>query len=238
MKQLLFTILFTAGILQYASPQENDSSRVRILFQGVVFDASTLKVVPNTQIFLNRSFSSISDEKGAFALYASIRDTVIFRSLGFKPTAVVVGDSLAERQYLAGIYMKTDTLEIGEVVIIPKLGNLKSEILNSKSRMPEQMDNARYNVAISAYQGRNSTGKLGDPASNYEMLRTQQKYDAYEKGQIPSDRIAGISPFILLPAAYMLMHGLPDRPNAMKPDVSDFELDQMMKKYLHSSTAP
>lgn len=68
--------------------------------------------------------------------------------------------------------------------------------------------------------------------SNYELLRTQQKYNAYEKGQIPSDRIAGLSPFMLLPAAYMLMHGLPDKPNAIKPDVSNFELDQMMKRYL------
>lgn len=164
MKQHLFTILFIAGVLQYASGQGNDSTRIRILFQGVVFDASTLKSIANTQIFLNRSFSSISDEKGAFALYAFVRDTVIFKSLGYKPTSVVIGDSLAEKQYLAGIYMKTDTLQIGEVVIIPRLGNLRSEILNSKSRIPEQMENARYNVAVSAYQGRNSTGRLGDPA--------------------------------------------------------------------------
>lgn len=232
MKQLLFAILFIAGVLQYASGQENDSSGIRILFQGIVFDASSLKSIPAAQIFLNRSFSSISDEKGAFALYAFVRDTVVFKSLGYKPVTVIIGDSLAEKQFLAGIYMKTDTLEIGEVVIIPRLGNLKSEILNSKSKIPEQMENARYNVAVSAYQGRNSTGRLGDPTSNYELLRSQQKYDAYEKGQIPSDRIAGLSPFMLLPAAYMLMHGLPSGPAPIKPDVSDFELDQMMKRYL------
>lgn len=234
MKRFLI-ILILASCLQVAYTQEKENSRVSILFQGVVFDATTLKPVPNTQILVNRSFTSLSDNKGAFALYVYLRDTVLFRDLGYKQTTVVINDSLAERQYVAGIYLRTDTVQIGEVIIVPRVGNLKSEILNSKSKIPAEMENARYNVAVSAYQARTSTGKLGDPASNYGMLRQQQKVDAYEKGQIPSDRIAGISPLILLPAAYLLLHGMPQKAPALKPDISDYDLDQIMKKYEQNS---
>jgi hypothetical protein len=96
------------------------------------------------------------------------------------------------------------------------------------------MDNARYNIAISAYQGRTTQGKLGDPQSNYDLIRQKQKNDAYEKGGIPSDRIAGISPLLLIPAAYLLIHGVPERPAPYENKLTLQELDQIQKKYLES----
>jgi hypothetical protein len=94
------------------------------------------------------------------------------------------------------------------------------------------MENAKYNVAVSGYQGRTTTGRLGDPASNYDLLKERQKVDAYERGGIPSNKIAGLNPFILLPAAYLLLHGLPEKAPPLKPDISDYDLDQLNKRYL------
>jgi hypothetical protein len=85
---------------------------------------------------------------------------------------------------------------------------------------------------LSAYQGRISQGKLGDPASNYEFLRQKQKADTYEKGGIPSDKMVGISPFMLLPAAYLLINGLPDKPPTLKPQITRQEIDQLNARYL------
>ena len=75
---------------------------------------------------------------------------------------------------------------------------------------------------------------MGDPDSNYEYLRQQQKQAAYEKGQIPSDRIAGISPFTIIPVVYLLMNGLPAKPEQMKPSLSDREIDLLHKRYIES----
>jgi hypothetical protein len=96
------------------------------------------------------------------------------------------------------------------------------------------MDNARYNVAISAYQGRTTQGKLGDPSANYDLIRERQKVNAYEKGGIPSDKIAGISPFLLVPAAYLLIHGVPEKTAPLEQKLTDQELDQIQKKYFES----
>ena len=158
-------------------------------------------------------------------------DTVIFKHLGYKPAFWFVSDTLKGREYVAGIFMHTDTISIGEVVIVPRYNNLKSQILNSPSKIPSTMDNARYNVAISAYQGRTTTGKLGDPASNYNLIHKKQSIAAYEKGGIPSDAIAGISPLILIPAAYMLLHGLPEKPPSYQKKLTQTEVEQIREAY-------
>jgi hypothetical protein len=226
---LLLTAVF---IVNPGVSQVRDNTGVRILFHGMVMDAGTFSPVVSSQITINRVFSSVSGNDGKFSFYVNRSDTVVFISLGYKSTTMLISDTLSGKEFIAGVYMKSDTLEIGEVIIVPRFTNLKSEITNSPTRAPSTMDNAKYNVAVSAYAGRNSISSLGDPASNYEMLRQRQKVEAYERGGIPSDRILGLSPLMLIPAAYLLIHGLPEKPSAYKPDITSKELDELNKKYL------
>ena len=232
MKRCFLFILISVFIYQLCLAQKNDDSGVRIMFHGIVMDANTLSAISNSQILINHEFTSVSSSDGTFALFVNINDTVLFKHLGYKPTALFVSDTLVGKDFNAGIYMKSDTVSIGEVVIVPRFVNLKSEIMNTPSRIPSTMDNARYNVAISGYQGRTTQGKLGDPAMNYGQIRQQQKTNSYEKGQIPSDQISGISPLLLLPAAYLLIHGVPSKPAPFEHKLTDKELEQIHQKYL------
>lgn len=227
-----FILIFSLFIFsESAISQEKKSENTKILIQGLVMDSETILPVAHTQVIINGTFSAVSNTDGSFAFYVNWHDTVTFKSLGYKPAFLYVSDTLSGREFIAGIYLNSDTLSIGEVIIVPRYVNLKSEILNTKRMTPITMENARYNVAISAYQGRNSQNSLGDPASNYEFLRQKQKVDAYERGGIPSDRIAGINPLLLLPATYLLFHGFPDKPAPMKPQLTDQEVDQIQRKY-------
>lgn len=234
MKSIFFIILSVCILNQAGFSQGKENAGIRILFHGLVMDANTLSPLTNSQIMINRTFSSVSSDDGTFAFYVNRNDTVVFKSLGYKATILYVSDTLIGREFIAGVYMHTDTLSIGEVVIVPRLINLKSEILNARSKTPTTFDNARYNVAVSAYQGRNSQSKLGDPATNYTHLSQKQKVDAYERGGIPSDKMVGLSPLLLIPAAYLLIHGLPEKPAPLKPQLSDQEVDQIQKKYLET----
>lgn len=209
--------------------QEQENAVTRILLQGVVMDSETLEPLPNSQVFVNRRFNSLTDENGAFGVYVNLMDSLTVTRLGYQPAALVVVDSLTKKPYIAGIFLSTDTIEIAEVVIIPRLQNLRSEMLNPKMSTSQEVQNARYNVAVAAYAGRTTTGRLGDPDNNYRYIREQQKVNAYERGQIPSDRIAGLSPFMLLPALDLLINGLPEPPPAFKPEISDYELQQIRK---------
>ena len=227
---LVLTLISGPAILS----QVGGNTDVRMLFHGVVMDASTLSPLANSQITINRSFSSLSQGDGTFSFRVNRKDTVVFSLLGYRPAIFYVSDTLSGSEFVAGIYMKTDTLSIGEVVIVPRIRNLRSEIMNSRSVARPEFENAKYNLEVTAYQGKMGQNKLGDPASNYELLRRRQRINAYEKGGIPSDRILGFSPLMLIPAAYLLMHGLPEKPASFKPELTDQELDQIHKKYLET----
>lgn len=234
MKHRFQFIILCFFLNQVCFSQESDNNGGRIHFHGVVMDANTLTPLSNSQILINREFTSVSSTDGTFTFFVNKNDTIFFKHLGYKSTMMHISDTLVGKDFVAGIYMKTDTVNIGEVVIVPRFLNLKSEILNSPSKIPSTMNNARYNVAISAYQGRTTSGKLGDPSANYGMLRQKMKTDAYEKGGVPSDQIAGISPLLLIPAAYLLIHGVPEKPAPFENKLTDQELSQIMKKYLES----
>ena len=205
-----------------------------ILFRGVVFDASSQAHLANSQIIINRSRSAISAEDGTFSFYANKKDTIIFSMLGYKPLSLIVNDTLSGTEFLTGVYLETDTIFIGEVIILPKLTNLKAEMMNPKINTDTKLENARSNISIASYQGRISQGKLGDPTSNYEVLRQQQKTDAFEKGGIPSDKMIGLSPLMLLPAAYLLIHGMPEVPPPPKAQITTKDLDELLKRYKES----
>jgi len=232
MKKILFGFFIFLFIIKLSAGQEVPNTGNAILFHGIVMDADTKTPLEGSQIIINRSFSSVSDHEGKFAFNVNRLDTVKFSMLGYKPAIFFISDTLRGNEFIAGVYMHTDTLAIGEIVIIPRFRNLKSEMLNPRSEPDPQLDNAKYNLELSAYQGKITQGRMGDPASNYEFLRQKQRAEAYSKGQIPSDRIVGLSPFMLLPAVYLLMNGFPEKPPALKPSLSDQELRLIWKKYM------
>jgi hypothetical protein len=205
-----------------------------ILFHGLVVDAKTLNPLSGSQIIINRSFTSISDDEGKFAFFVRRGDTVIFTRLGYKSAVLNISDTLSGKEFIAGVYMHSDTISIGEVVIIPRYSNLRSEMFTSRPESDIQIENARYNLEVSSYQGRISQSELGDPSMNYEVIRRQQRSAAITKGQIPSDRIVGISPLMLIPAAYILMNGLPEKPSPLKPQLTGKEVEQIHRKYLET----
>jgi hypothetical protein len=132
--------------------------------------------------------------------------------------------------------MKSDTVSIGEVMIIPRVSNLKSDIMNSKSKTPANFDNAKYNVAIGAYQGRTTTshGSSNDPDYNYSVIREKQKINAYGKGQLTSDQIFGANALLLIPAAILYLSNPPEKPAPMKSDLTKAELDKLQKSYFET----
>ena len=231
MKRIFVLIIVSCSILHSVFSQEKESTGESLRFHGIMMDASTSKPVPGAQIMINRNFSGISNDDGTFSIHVGKNDTVRFSHLGFKPTLWHVSDTLSGHDFVAGIYLHSDTISIGEVIIIPRFVNLKSQILNSPSKVPSIMENAKYNVAISAYQGKTTTGKLGDPQANYNLIHRMQSGAAYEKGQIPASAIAGFSPLLIIPAAYLLIHGMPEKPDSFENKPSEKEVDQIKNEY-------
>jgi len=231
MKKCLFILLAVIAVIHISYAQDITRG---ILFHGIVMDSQTKTPVTGSQILINKAFSAISDKEGKFAFYVNRLDTVKFSMLGYKPLIFYVSDTLRGNEFIAGIYLNTDTLSIDEVVIVPRLRNLKSDLLRPVSEPDPVSENAKYNLEVSAYQGKISQSKLGDPDMNYKYLQQKHRDEVYSKGQIPSDRIVGLSPFMVVPAVYLLMNGFPGKPPALIPSLSDYELKMIYRKYLET----
>ncbi|HQK71256.1 MAG TPA: hypothetical protein PL101_09120 [Bacteroidales bacterium] len=214
------------------SAQQSELSGRSILFRGVVIDAETQARIVDSRIYLNGAVKTITGVDGTFSFLARPNDTVVFRAMGYQLARIIVSDTLRATEFLAGIYLKPDTISIGEVIILPRNRSLKTELMASPVPSDVKIEYARSNVNIAAFQGRTGQYKLGDPEMNYELLRQVQKKEAYEKGGIPSDRIVGISPLLLLPAAYLILHGLPEPPAPPEPQISQKELEELNKIFL------
>jgi len=202
-----------------------------VLFRGIVFNG--LSQNPVAGVKYASDSVRYTDAKGMFSFYAFPLDTITFKKDGFKSFMFRVPDTLRTHEYTTAIYMHPDTLMIDEVVILPSMMDLKYEIMSSQPGTNYQLINAENNLRISSYQGMTGINKMGDPATNYRMLQQKQKIDAFEKGGIPSDKMVSLNPLILVPAAYLLIKGLPEKPAPPKPFLSTKELQDL--KQIHDS---
>ena len=168
-----------------------------------------------------------TDSRGMFSLYARHHDTITFTSVGYREYRMIIRDTLRSREYVAGIYLSSDTLMIAEVVVIPRIGNIRAEIMSERPPADQELINATNNLRLSAYQGLVNASKLGDPDTNYELLRQKQRYEAYEKGQISADQMLAVSPLTLIPLIYILAVGLPEDPEPPVPYISVRELENL-----------
>jgi hypothetical protein len=227
-------ILMVFASLEYSQGQNAMVKAVPILFHGVVMDAGTQSRLGSYEILINRSRSLTGSGDGTFSFYAYKNDTIVFLVPGYKSTSFIISDTLSGKEFLTGVYLETDPLNLGEVIILPKAANLKAELMNPKINTDPRLENAVANINNASYVGRTSPAKLGDPVTNYDYIRQRNKQDAFEKGGIPSDRILGLNPLIFIPAAYLLLHGAPQSPPTPKPQITSKDMDDLKKMYLES----
>lgn len=200
-----------------------------ILFHGVIFDAGSGQPLPDAHYSVRGRAAGASDGRGMFSLYARWHDTITFTCIGFRDYSITVQDTLRAKEYTAGIYMTGDTTMIPAVVVFPRIGNIRAEIMAEKPAPNQEVINASNNLKMGVYQALSNAPKLGDPFYNYELIRQQQRMDAYEKGQIPSDQMVGLSPFMLIPLIYRLASGPPEELKPPVPHISAREMENLRR---------
>lgn len=232
MKELKTPAILLLLFLFSVSASGQDMQKDLVLLHGVVMDAASQKYIPNVHYRLNRSTGGVSGPDGKFSLYLDRRDTVLFSYVGYSDFVFMLSDTLKGSSFVAAIFLQSDTTNIGEVIVIPRMADLRSEFRTTNVAEAPELANARNNLEVATYQGLNSSVSLGDPQANYEILKRTQLITAYEKGGIPSDKMLSINPISFIPAAiYLLANGLPQKPEAPRPYISPREMDLMIEQY-------
>jgi hypothetical protein len=228
-KVLLHLVLFLIPTL--VSGQLVQKEKSPVLVTGVVIDGATEKEIANVQYFTRQGNGGVTDFQGLFSLFTKPGDTIEFRMMGYKPAFLAVSESSLSSSFLALVAMVTDTTQIGEVIIFPQPIDLRTVATTPSILDSREYENARRNVNLSVYQGLTSEQQLVDARANYDVIRRNQKINAFEKGGIPSSQMVSVSPFMIVPALYILMNGLPEKPSAPPAKISNKDLDRLRKAW-------
>ncbi len=227
------TFLFTAVLL--LKPFElfpQDQKEKLILLHGAVIDAGNQKALANVHYLVNGSVGGVSNAEGKFSLFLTLNDTVRFSYLGYSSFDLVLSDTLLGNSYIAAIFLESDTLNVGEVIVIPRLGDLRSEFRTLQSPVSQEYINAQNNITTAVHQGLTNSATLGDPQTNFELLRRKQVVTASEMGGIPSEQMFNFNAISLLPAViYLMSNGLPEKSAPPEPHISPREMEKMIELY-------
>jgi len=231
MNRIIIILLIFLGLsLSYVCGQVKEDKPVRLT--GFVIDKQTRDPLVNTHYIINNRRGGVVDENGRFAIPGMVNDTIVFSYVGYKDVVLIVSDMLQRNDYLVGIFMPRDTILLDEVVILPRLGSLRSEITALSTTKDVDQVHAVNNLSMAAYTGISRNIEWSDPEAQYRYVSNQIKERAMAQGLVPSDEIVAINlaaglPFLF---AYYLRGGpkVPDRPQVV---LTQPEMDRIMRAF-------
>ncbi|MCB8994914.1 MAG: hypothetical protein H6538_04830 [Bacteroidales bacterium] len=180
LKSLLIFVIFSLSFISVYSQDEN-----LIQFSGVIRNLKN-EILPDVHIInIDRHSGTTSNEKGMFSFIVSPTDSVLFRSVGYKNTLVIIPDSLPGKHYPRDVYMLGDTIHFAELKIFPwkTYEEFKVAFLHLELKEDDQQ-RAVKNIAIIKAQLNMDFEPDADLSYKYGM---QNQYDRlYYAGQYPS----------------------------------------------------
>lgn len=144
-----------------------------ICFSGVVLDGGTTEPLADVTCRLGNGKGTISDKNGYFRIHLQKGDSVLFTYVGYRPCLVVIPDSLNAEEYMMGIFMSPDTLQLSEALIIRRWGESKEQ----------QMINARNNMKGILRQAYNPN-KAMDADMNQRMMIAEYARSVEMRGHV------------------------------------------------------
>lgn len=226
----ILIIIFTGLSLFSGKSQVKDDKPVHLT--GFVIDKETREPLVNTHYIINNRRGGVVDANGRFAIPGLVNDTIVFSYVGYRDVIFVVSDTLMRDNYLVGIFMPRDTILLDEVVILPRLGSLRSEITALSSTRDVDQVHAVNNLNMAAYTGISRNIEWSDPEAQYRYVSNMIKSRAMAQGMVPSDEIVAVNLALGLPFlfAYYLRGGpkVPDRPEVV---LTQPEMNRMIRAF-------
>jgi hypothetical protein len=185
--QLIKKILPFIFFLLYFSGVKAQEERL-VQFTGRVFD-EYIQPLPYAHIvILNSGRGTITDKEGKFSFVTVEKDTVMFSTMGFKKTIVVVPSQLEKPFYTRDVLMQHDTFTIAQVEIYPwrNYEEFKEAFLNLE--LPQDdLERARINIAM--IKAQILLDNSPSPSQNFNFVMQKQLNETYNRGTYPTYQI-------------------------------------------------
>lgn len=145
-----------------------------IFVTGVICDRDSVRPLPDAIYRLGREVRGV-DKQGRFSVHVKVGDTLYFSHIGFEPVKVIVSDSLQTDDYLLGIFMVRDTIQLAEVLVLPRF--LK------EFKMDPGLVNARNNMNQAIYAASRPVKEM-DREMNQKMVIADLARKVEMKGMV------------------------------------------------------
>lgn len=155
-----YSLLVLLIFLCLGSRGQNTNGR-NVFLTGVICDRDSLQPLPEAVYRLGQSFQGV-DEQGRFSVHVEVGDTLYFSHVGFESVKVVIADTLKKDDYLLGIFMVRDTIELAEVMVLPRF-------FMEEFKMDANLMNARNNMNQAVYAASRPVKEM-DREMNQKMI--------------------------------------------------------------------
>lgn len=182
--RIIVQILFSF-ILLFSVTSVSGQSRKIVQFSGVVRNLR-YEPVPDVHIInMSKKSGVTGNERGIFSFIVEPSDSIIFRSIGYKNTLVVIPDSITVSQYPRDVYMLNDTIHISEVKIFPWKTYEEFKVAFVNLELPDDDEKRAYkNIAL--IKAQLNMDFEPDADLSFKTAMRQQYDKLYYAGQYPS----------------------------------------------------
>lgn len=190
MKKFLVLAILVVWTVSRVSAQEAEKKYIQI--DGITADEKGF-IVPDVSIWSKHlKRGAASDHRGIFSIISMPGDTVFFSAIGYKSTLLTVPLTLAGTNFITDIIMVTDTIEIGEVLVLPwkTYSEFKRAVLENKPADP-LAENMEFNLALVEQQI--WSDMRSTPGQAYRYTVQQMADNLYTRGQMPANNL--LNPF-------------------------------------------
>ena len=173
----VYTILFWSINLYSQNEQ-------LIQFSGVIRSLK-YEAIPDVNIINIRTKAGTSGtDKGMFSFIVKHSDSLLFRSVGYKSTLVIIPDTIKGVHYIRDIYLLSDTIHLSEIKVYPWKTYEEFKVAFITLELPDDdLKRAKRNIALVKAQLNMDFDPDADLSYKYAM---QQHYDKlYYAGQYP-----------------------------------------------------
>lgn len=222
---IILTFLFI-GFYSLGQATQVDSIR----FAGTVYDADSLEVLPHALLFY-RNHRITSDKDGYFQLLVGKGDFLRFSHVGYKDAQVIVSDSLMDKEYLFGVFLKKDTIALPEVIVVSRHDRLAVEARYMPVVISPSQLNAVQNVRKSTHVALTTAPVKMDAQMNQSMQQSEHVTDITYRGMISPDKILGLGLNQLNTISKNLSDRDKERRRTDRAPMTQAEIDYMLYLY-------
>jgi len=154
-----------------------------VFVTGMIYDSQTEEPLSNTSFSINGKHIFASNELGRFSFFANPGDSVLFSYIGYYPNRLVVPDTLTSNEYVMGVFMHSETIRLGEIIILPRAEN-SSIIVNRVVSQQEAKRIAQRNVDKAVYEGLTQPATQSDAIGNAKRTMRINQIRLENKGML------------------------------------------------------